>query len=125
VLFKCDDVNVVVMPVNDWEPMGGYTALYKQCLSQPADAQLFYNISVCERQTEFISLQTTKCKEMIRIVKVWSNSVAWRNSSSTPSQYLLSLLVTAACQVVLGIEYVPSFAAVGSVQYVFYKIHNF
>lgn len=40
VLFKCDDVNVVVMPVNDWEPMGGYTALYKQCLSQPADAQL-------------------------------------------------------------------------------------
>ena len=66
-----------------------------------------------------------QCKEMIRIVKVWSNSVAWRNSSSTPSQYLLSLLVTAACQVVLGIEYVSSFAAVGSVQYVFYKIHNF
>lgn len=78
---------------------------------------------------------------MIRIVKVWSNSVAWRNSSSTPSQYLLSLLVTAACQVVLGIEYVSSllkyfsivsFGAVGW-QYVFleellilfYKIHNF
>ena len=40
VLFKCDGVNVVVMPVNDWEPMGGYTALYKQCLSQPADAQI-------------------------------------------------------------------------------------
>lgn len=40
VLFKCDGVNVVLMPVNDWEPMGGYTALYKQCLSQPADAQI-------------------------------------------------------------------------------------
>ena len=65
-----------------------------------------------------------QCKEMIRIVKVWSKSVAWRNSSSTPSQYLLSLLVTAACQVVLGIEYVYSFAAVGSVHRL-YKIHNF
>ena len=65
-----------------------------------------------------------QCKEMIRIVKVWSNSVAWRNSSSTPSQYLLALLVTAACQVVLGIEYVCSFAVVGSV-HPLYKIHNF
>jgi len=40
VLFKCDSVSVVLMPVNDWEPMGEYTALYKQCLSQPADAQI-------------------------------------------------------------------------------------
>ena len=40
VLFKCDSVNVVVLPVNDWEPMGSFTALYKQCLSQPADAQI-------------------------------------------------------------------------------------
>jgi len=40
VLFKCDEVNVVVMPVNDWEPMGGYIALYRQSLCQPADAQL-------------------------------------------------------------------------------------
>ena len=40
VLFKCDSVNVVVMPVNDWEPLGGSTALYKQCLSQPVDAQI-------------------------------------------------------------------------------------
>lgn len=40
VLFKCDNVNVVVMPINDWEPMGGFKALYKQCLGQPADAQI-------------------------------------------------------------------------------------
>lgn len=40
VLFKCDCVNVALMPVNDWDPMGGYTALCKQCLTQPADAQL-------------------------------------------------------------------------------------
>ena len=40
VLFKCDSVNVVVIPLNDWEPMGSFTALYKQSLNQPADAQL-------------------------------------------------------------------------------------
>lgn len=40
VLFKCDSVNVVVIPLNDWEPMGSFTALYKQSLGQPADAQL-------------------------------------------------------------------------------------
>ena len=39
VLFKCEDVNVVLMAINDWEPIGGYPALYKQCLSQPAEAQ--------------------------------------------------------------------------------------
>ena len=40
VLFKCDNVNVVLLPVNDWEPVGGCKALYKQSLSQPADAQI-------------------------------------------------------------------------------------
>lgn len=100
VKFKCDSVDVTIDPMNDWEQMGGFVGLYKQCLSQPADAQPFYNICACERQTEFISIQNPKCKELIRIVKVWSNSVAWRNTSSTPSQYLLCLLVTAAYQVV-------------------------
>lgn len=100
VKFKCDSVDVTLDPINDWEQMGGYIGLYKQCFSQPADAQPFYNISACERQTEFIAMQNPKCKDLIRIVKVWSNSVAWRNTSSTPSQYLLCLLVTAAYQVV-------------------------
>ena len=51
-----------------------------------------------------LSVIFCQCKDLIRIVKVWSNTVAWRNSSSRPTQYLLSLLVTAAYQVVL--EYV-------------------
>ena len=41
-----------------------------------------------------------QCKDLIRIVKNWSNAVPWRNASSKPSHYLLSLLVTAAYQVV-------------------------
>lgn len=39
VTCKCDGVNVTILPVNDWEPMGGYVALYKQSSTQPADAQ--------------------------------------------------------------------------------------
>ncbi|XP_068677758.1 uncharacterized protein [Montipora foliosa] len=98
--FKCNNVNVVVMPINDWEPIGGFEALYKQSMSQPADGQMFYNVAVCERQTEFISKQNPKCKDLIRIVKNWTNTVSWRNTSSKPSHYLLSLLITAAYQVV-------------------------
>ncbi|PFX28525.1 hypothetical protein AWC38_SpisGene6793 [Stylophora pistillata] len=39
VKFKCDSVDVTLDPINDWEQMGGYIGLYKQCFSQPADAQ--------------------------------------------------------------------------------------
>lgn len=42
VQFKCDGVDVTLIPINDWEPMGGFTALYKQCMSQPADAQMLW-----------------------------------------------------------------------------------
>lgn len=42
VQFKCDGVDVTLTPINDWEPMGGFTALCKQCMSQPADAQMLW-----------------------------------------------------------------------------------
>jgi len=34
VVFKCDDVNVVLIPTNDWEPFDGFKGLYQAALSQ-------------------------------------------------------------------------------------------
>lgn len=42
VVFKCDGINVVLFTTNDWEPYGGFPALYQMCLKQPEEAQNLY-----------------------------------------------------------------------------------
>lgn len=97
--FKCADVNVVLLPINDWESHGGFEALYQLSIKQNADVQMHYNNSVSELQAAFISNQDEKCKDLIRVVKKWSNGVEW-SSGSKPTGYLLSLLVVQAYRVV-------------------------
>ena len=38
--FKCADVNVVLLPINDWESHGGFEALYQLSMKQNADVQM-------------------------------------------------------------------------------------
>jgi hypothetical protein len=35
--FRCADVDVVLMPINDWEKNGGFQALYQMSMKQSAD----------------------------------------------------------------------------------------
>ncbi|KAK3710133.1 hypothetical protein QZH41_001614 [Actinostola sp. cb2023] len=103
VVFRCEDVDVVLIPTNDWEPYDGFKGLYQMAISQTEEeAQPYYILSACERQTEFIANQPEKCKDLIRAVRAWCNSIPWKNSECKPGQYLLALLVIAAYQIVQG-----------------------
>jgi len=62
----------------------------------PAERFYFYP-SMAKQRNEFIGRQTSQTKLVIRLVTWWSSKQTWSTSFSTPSDWLLELVVVHTC----------------------------
>jgi len=110
-IFKLAHVNVTIMLSKSISEYEGYEAIYEKASKVSHQNIYRYNILTTERQIEFIDRQSDLCKDLICVIKAWSDSIKWNNPDSRPSSYLLSLILIHAYEKIerLPISQTPSF----------------